>query len=235
MAGDHCRHHPQVKILGSKASIFCMRVEWALKLKGVEYEYTEENLMNKSELLLKSNPVHKKVPVLLHGETAVSESLVILECIDETWSEEACPRLLPIEPYERAQARFWAKFLDEKVIFGTWDACKAEGEEKEKAIEVALKSLALVEEHIMGKKFFGGEQIGYLDLVAGWLPLWLGVMEEVGGMKLLHPGQFPSLHEWTRKFADVTVIKESLPPREEIVNHLSGGLRYLRSLAANKP
>lgn len=40
-------------------------------------------------------------------------------------------------------------------------------EEKEKAIESALKPLAYLEEQIQGKKFFGGEQIGYLDLVVG--------------------------------------------------------------------
>ncbi|KAI6694510.1 hypothetical protein NL676_022220 [Syzygium grande] len=46
--------------------MFCTRIEWALKLKGLEDEMIVEDWSKgKSELLWKSNPVHKKVPVIL--------------------------------------------------------------------------------------------------------------------------------------------------------------------------
>lgn len=103
----------EVKLFWTWSSPYAQRIVWALKLKGVEYETMYEDLGNKSCLLLKYNPIHKKVPVLLHNGTPICESLVILEYVDETWNTTA--RLLPKDPLARANARFWAKFNDDQV------------------------------------------------------------------------------------------------------------------------
>lgn len=221
-----------VKLIGSYTSLFCTRVEWALKLKGVQYEYVEDDVFNKSPLLLKHNPVHKKVPVLVHDDRPIAESLVILQYIDETWSDN---NLLPQDSYQRAMAHFWAKFTEEKCLMEAFTAAWKEGEEKEKAIESALESFTFLEKQIQGKKFFSGDdKIGYLDLVMGWIPLWLNVMEEAGGMKLMDAQKFPSLHEWTQNFIEIPLIKECLPPRDALVNYFNFSLSYIRSMAAAK-
>jgi glutathione S-transferase len=63
MAGD------QVTLLNFWASPFGMRVRIALAEKGVKYEYGEQDLRNKTALLLQMNPVHSKILVLVCRNT----------------------------------------------------------------------------------------------------------------------------------------------------------------------
>jgi glutathione S-transferase len=112
---EACGEEVQVKLLGGNISPFVLRVRIALALKGIDYEFIEENMQNKSQLLLQSNPVHKKIPVLIHNGKPVCESMIIVQYIDEAWDTKA-PVLMPKDPYDRAIARFWAAFVDDKVI-----------------------------------------------------------------------------------------------------------------------
>lgn len=105
----------ELKLLGVDVSPFAIRVHMALVIKGVTYEYIEEDLSNKSELLLSSNPVHKKVPVLIHNGKPICESLIIVQYVDELFAGAGIPSILPGDPYERAIARFWAAYIDDKV------------------------------------------------------------------------------------------------------------------------
>jgi glutathione S-transferase len=102
----------QVTLLDFWASPVGMRVRIALAEKGVKYEYKEQSLRNKSALLLEMNPVHRKIPVLIHNGKPICESLNIVQYIDETWKQSP---LLPSDPYERTHSMFWADFVDQKV------------------------------------------------------------------------------------------------------------------------
>lgn len=98
-------------------SPFGVRARIALREKGIEFEYREENLRDKSPLLLQMNPVHKKIPVLIHNGTPVCESMNVVQYIDEVWYDKN-PVLLAFDPYQRAHARFLVDFIDTKVHFG---------------------------------------------------------------------------------------------------------------------
>ena len=93
----------------------------------------------------------------------------------------------------------------------------SDGEEKEKALKVAKVSIEKIEEQIKGKKFFGGESIGYLDIALGWISYWLPVWEEVGSIQIIDPLKCEAITTWTKNFLNHPVIKEKLPPRDEML------------------
>ncbi|XP_057982043.1 glutathione S-transferase U8-like [Malania oleifera] len=207
---DRIKMGEEVKVLGEWGSPFSQRVEIALKLKGIPYDCMEEEDVygNKSELLLKSNPVHKKIPVFFHAGKSIAESLVILEYVDETWKSNP---ILPQDPYQRAMARFWANFIDEKCMLAIWKAYQGDG----KALEEAHGYLEILENELKDKRFFGGESIGFVDITAIVIGYWMGAIEETHTVKMLTNEKHPNLCKWSEEF--VGVVKEYLPPRDKLV------------------
>lgn len=98
------------------------------------------------------------------------------------------------------------------MVYGTSE------EEQEKAVKNSLEMLKIIEEHALGeKKYFGGDKIGMVDIACGLIAHWLGVVEEVVGIKLLEPHKFPKLHAWTKNFIEVPIIKDNLPNRDDML------------------
>ncbi|KAK4358160.1 hypothetical protein RND71_023770 [Anisodus tanguticus] len=208
-----------VKLLGVWASPFVNRVEIALKIKSIESEFIQENLLNKSELLLKSNPVYKKIPVLFHDEKPICESLVILQYIDEVWPNG--PSILHSDPYDRAISRFWAAYIDEKWFPLVTELRNAEGKEAKTAVlEKIYEGNLLLEEAFIkiskGKLFFGGDSIGYLDVVIGSLLGWVKAQEIMDEVKILDETKMPSLAEWDERFCSDEVVKDIIPQPEKL-------------------
>ncbi|KAJ0522239.1 putative glutathione transferase [Helianthus annuus] len=103
----------EVVLLGWWASMYTSRVRIALSEKRINYENVEQDIVNKGPLLLKHNPIYKKVPVLIHKGKSICDSKIIVQYIDETW-KEGYP-LLPSDPYLKSQAAFWADYIDKHI------------------------------------------------------------------------------------------------------------------------
>ncbi|KAK8563981.1 hypothetical protein V6N13_005802 [Hibiscus sabdariffa] len=212
----------EVKVLGTWPSQFAMRPRIALNIKSVDYEFIEEKnlLEEKSQLLLQSNPVYKKVPVLFHGDNKpICESLIILQYIDETWSSG--PPILPSDPYDRATARFWAAYLDDKWYPALKSLGIAEGDEAKKtAMAQVEEGVALMEEAFgkcgKGKGFFGGDEMGYLDIAFGSFLGWLRVVEKFNETKLIDEAKTPGLANWAERFCSHAAVKDVMPDTDKL-------------------
>ncbi|CAL4915213.1 unnamed protein product [Urochloa decumbens] len=200
-----------LKLLGSFASPFVLRVKLALSFKGLSYEFLEEKDLhnNKSELLLKSNPVHKKVPVLIHSGNPVCESMIIIQYIDEVFAGVS-PSLLPSDPYKRAVARFWAAYIDEKT-----EEEKAEGMKQSFAVAATLEGA--LRECSKGKPFFGGDSVGYVDMALGGFVAWVHAIEKLYGLKVFHAAKTPLLAAWLERFCALDAATAVMPDVDKLV------------------
>ncbi|XP_027089938.1 glutathione transferase GST 23-like [Coffea arabica] len=219
-----------VKLLGYWGSPFALRVRSALKLKGIEYEYQEEDLGNKSPLLLQSNPVYKKIPVLLHNGKSISESLVILEYIDEVWKHNP---LLPEDPYERARSRFWAKFVDEKCVPALVGTISKVGEELEKGAREAREHLKTLESGLDGKRCFGGTKIGFADVAIAWVAYLARMEQEALKIQLIDQQNMPVLAAWIDYVLEDPVMKELMPPHDKVFKHMIDMREKLIAIVSN--
>ncbi|KAL6350520.1 hypothetical protein AAG906_019167 [Vitis piasezkii] len=209
-----------VKLLGAWPSPFALRVHIALNIKSIDYECLEENLLAKSQLLLQSNPVHKKVPVLIHHDKPICESLAIVQYIDEAWS--SAPSILPSDPYDRAVARFWAAYIDDKWFPWLNGVANAQGAEAKKAaLDQVREGLVVLEEAFgkcsKGKDFFSGDRIGYVDIALGCFLGWVYVAEKRNDVKLLVEDKMPGLAAWANKFCEDGAVKDVMPDKDELL------------------
>nr|XP_043620594.1 glutathione S-transferase U19-like [Erigeron canadensis] len=189
-------------------SMFGLRARIALAEKGVTYEFREEDLSNKSQLLLEMNPVHKKIPVLIHHGKPVCESTIIVQYIDDAWHDDFSP-LLPTDPYLRVQARFWADFVDKKIYEGGRKIWKAKGEDQELTKNEFIDLLKILEGQLGEKPYLIGDSFGYADIVLIPFSLWFYTLDTVLNMTI--EKECTKLAQWVKRCNERESVSKTLP------------------------
>nr|AIP98335.1 putative glutathione S-transferase [Medicago sativa] len=202
----------EVILLDYWVSPFGMRVRIALAEKGIKHEYREEDLRNKSPLLLQMNPVHKKIPVLIHNGKPICESLIAVQYIDEVWNEKS--PLLPSDPYQKSQARFWADYIDKKIYEVAGNNWTKKEEEQEAAKKEFIEALKLLEQELGDKIFFGGDKLGFVDVA--FIPLynWFRGYEAFGKISVYK--ECPMFSAWANRCMQIESVSKSLPDQDKI-------------------
>ncbi|GAV87109.1 GST_C domain-containing protein/GST_N domain-containing protein [Cephalotus follicularis] len=202
----------EVILLDAWPSMYGMRVRIALAENGVKYEYKEEDLRNKSPLLLEMNPIHRKIPVLIHNGKPICESLIIVQYIDEVWNNKS--PLLPSDPYERAKARFWADYIYKKVIDTGKKMWTTKGDEMEAGKKEFIEVHKVLEEELGDKPYFGGETFGYVDLALITFCSAFYTYETIANFSM--EAECPKLIAWSKRCMQKESVAKSLPDQKKI-------------------
>ncbi|MCD7472987.1 hypothetical protein HAX54_014514 [Datura stramonium] len=101
-----------------------------------------------------------------------------------------------------------------QLMGAMYKVCYGKGEEKEKGVDEVFEVLKYLDNELQDKKFFGGDNIGFLDIVASYIALWFGSIQEAIGVELLTKQKFPKLSKWIDEFLSCKIVRENLPSRE---------------------
>ncbi|GAV58612.1 GST_C domain-containing protein/GST_N_3 domain-containing protein [Cephalotus follicularis] len=194
-------------LLNTWWSPFAARVRIALAEKGLEYESKEENIFDKSPVLLEMNHVHKKIPVLVHNGMPICESLIILEYIDQVWNHKS--PLLPSHPYQRSQARFWADHVDKNMYNIERRIRMEKGEKLEAAKRELVECLKTLEGELGDKAYFAGESIGLVDVALVPFSSWFYTYETLGNFSI--EIECPNIVSWSKRCMEKGSVAKSLP------------------------
>lgn len=154
---------------------YVQRAAIVLAEKGVKFERRDIDLGNKPDWFLKVSPLGK-TPVLLVDGTALFESAVICEYLDDT----IAPRLHPQEPLLRAQHRAWIEFGSAMLnaiaaFYNAPDASALQARTRD------LRSrLEQLEQHRHDQAgYFGGSDFSIVDATFGPVFRYFDVFEDI--------------------------------------------------------
>ncbi|KAM3206458.1 hypothetical protein ACQJBY_061895 [Aegilops geniculata] len=228
----------------SGVSIYAIRVQMALAMKGLAYDYLPEDPACKSDLLLASNPVHKALPVLIHGGRPVCESLIIVEYLDDAFPGNGAS-ILPSDPHRRAVARFWAAYVDNKMFPSCIDILNsANQQERADKVEESLAAFGLLEaalaecskEGEAEAPFFGGVSLGLLDIALGCYLPWFEAIGHLSGMPpFLDTARTPKLAAWAGRFRAAEPVVALLTPMDKVEEYITSVLYPKWKVALTAP
>ncbi|KAK4594410.1 hypothetical protein RGQ29_018189 [Quercus rubra] len=211
----------KVVLLNFWPSPFGLRVKIALAEKGIKYEYKEEDLKNKSPLLLEMNPINKQIPVLIHNGKPVCESLIIVQYIDEVWNNKSS--LLPSDPYQRAQARFWADFVDKKVYVASRKVWRPKREEQEEGKKEFLETLKTMEGELGDKPYFGGETFGYVDISLIPFYSWFHAYKVLDNINI--EAECPKIITWAKRCPQKETVAKNFPEQKMVYEFVAQSMK----------
>uniref|UniRef100_A0A0R3RK09 Glutathione S-transferase omega n=1 Tax=Elaeophora elaphi TaxID=1147741 RepID=A0A0R3RK09_9BILA len=196
-----------IRIYSMRFCPYCDRVMIVAYKKGIPFELWYVNLSNKPEWFV-SQHADGTVPVLEHHGKLLADSRVIIEYLDDVFSETS---ILSKEPFIRAKQRYRANKLEMlcETIRDMSYSTKLKGNLTLLAMDLAMA------EQMLESTFFSGELPSLPDIVLFPFFQRLHVMRQFIKDKFLDtylPNNYPKLVNWfirMREMPEIRVVHES--------------------------
>ena len=194
----------QFALISHKLCPYVQRAVIALTEKAVPFERRDIDLANKPDWFKAISPLGK-TPVLLVGDTAIFESAVILEYLEETQPNA----LHPSDPLARAEHRAWIEF-GSAILNDISGLYSAADEAAFNAKAAALRDkFTRVEARLKGP-WFDGERFSLVDAVFGPVFRYFDAFDRIGEFGIL--GGLPKVAAWRRALATRATVQAAVAP-----------------------
>ena len=162
-----------------------IRVRWTLQELGVEFEAVTVNLIageHRRPEFLKINPAGK-LPVLVDGDTVLTESIAIVTYLAEKYPEK---KLIPTKLSQKAQVYRWLLFAATELEQPLWRIARHTNlypEAKRLPADVVLARedflpmAAVLDEHMQGRDFLVGDSATVADFVTAYTLDWADMVQ----------------------------------------------------------
>ncbi|VAW58402.1 Glutathione S-transferase [hydrothermal vent metagenome] len=156
-----------LELVSFKICPFVQRSVIALNEKGVDFKIKYIDLDEQPEWFKKISPLGK-VPVLKTDDTAIFESMVIAEYLEEAYE----PKLHPQNALEKARHRSWIEYSSELTMKQFYMfISKTEEEFKEHEKELSQQFETLLDELSEMGPMFSGAELNLID--AAYAPVFM--------------------------------------------------------------
>lgn len=153
-------------------SPYVQKVKIGLYEKAIPFEAVIPDIFGEDSGFDRTNP-RREVPSLVDGETAVFDSSIILEYLEDKWPDAP---LLPAAPAERARVRMLEELCDtcyEPNNWGIWEVRvfkRAQGELADMILKRAGEQILglnkRLERELAEASYLNGRSFGFGDIVA---------------------------------------------------------------------
>ncbi|MEW6703781.1 MAG: glutathione S-transferase family protein [Pseudomonadota bacterium] len=162
---------------------YVQRAAIVLHEKGAPFERRDVDLAHKPPWFTQVSPLGR-TPVLLVGDTAIFESAVICEYLEDTLA----PRLHPQDALQRAQHRAWMEFGSSVLnTIGAFYTAPDEPALAQRQAQLRARFEQL--EGVVQGPFFAGERFGMVDAVFGPVFRYFDTFDRIADF-----GLFEGLH-----------------------------------------
>lgn len=200
----------QLTLVSHHLCPYVQRAVIALHEKGIGFERRDIDLSNKPDWFLNISPLGK-TPVLLAGGTAIFESAVILEYLEETQPNP----LHPVNPLQRAEHRSWMEFGSSVLndIAGLYSA--PDQDSFASKIKLLTGKFGQLEGRIIQAPHFDGHAFSLVDAVFAPIFRYFDIFDEIGNFDVFTDA--PKVLAWRKilkhRPSVITAVAQDYPVR----------------------